>query len=176
MPGLANGDTVPFDRMLIATGVRARPWFNPAEAKLQGVFTLRTCDDAAHLQTALAANPRRVLIVGAGFIGSEIASVCRERGLAVTVAERGSAPLVGALGGVIGRIAAEMQRDHGVDLRTGISIEGLQGERHGLQYCTLSTITLTSSTLQFGFGEMTCESPKQLPPPANARIVPVPAP
>ena len=57
------------------------------------------------------AGPRRVLIVGAGFIGSEVASVCRELDLDVTVAERGEAPLVGALGGVIGEIAAEMQRD-----------------------------------------------------------------
>ncbi len=128
---LANGDTVPFDRLLIATGVRARPWFNPAEAALKGVFTLRTSDDAARLQASLARKPRRVLIIGAGFIGSEIASVCRELGLAVTVAERGAAPLIGALGGVIGRIAAEMQRDHGVDLRTGVSVEALQGDGAG---------------------------------------------
>ena len=85
---LANGEQVPFDRLLIATGVRSRPWPNPEEAALDGVFTIRTCDDAARLQAALAAKPRRVLIIGAGFIGSEVASVCRELGLAVTVAER----------------------------------------------------------------------------------------
>src|SRR5271168_5091761 len=44
---LDNGDTVPYDRLLIATGTRARPWFNAAEGALDGVFTLRTCDDAA---------------------------------------------------------------------------------------------------------------------------------
>ena len=81
--------------------------------------------------SALAAGPRRVLIVGAGFIGSEVASVCRELGLDVTVAERGEGPLVGALGGVIGRIAAEMQRDHGVDLRTGVSVTSLAGDANG---------------------------------------------
>ena len=96
---LANGDQVPYDRLLIATGTRSRPWFNPKEGALEGVFTLRTADDAGRLQAALAAKPGRVLIVGAGFIGSEMASVCRELGLAVTVAERGNAPLVGALGG-----------------------------------------------------------------------------
>lgn len=116
---LANGDLVPFDRLLIATGVRSRPWFNPKEAALEGVFTLRTAGDSGRLQAALAAKPGRVLIVGAGFIGSEMASVCRELGLNVTVAERAEGPLVGALGGVIGDIAAEMQRDAGVDLRTG---------------------------------------------------------
>jgi pyruvate/2-oxoglutarate dehydrogenase complex dihydrolipoamide dehydrogenase (E3) component len=66
----------------------------------------------------------RIVIVGAGFIGSEMASVCRELGLAVTVAERAEAPLVGALGGVIGEIAAQMQRDAGVDLRTVVSVGG----------------------------------------------------
>jgi 3-phenylpropionate/trans-cinnamate dioxygenase ferredoxin reductase subunit len=128
---LANGDEVPYDRLLIATGVRSRPWFNPVEAALEGVFTIRTSDDAGRLQAALAAKPRRVLIIGAGFIGSEMASVCRELGLAVTVAERADAPLIGALGGVIGKVAAEMQRDAGVDLRTGVSVEKLEGDADG---------------------------------------------
>ena len=128
---LANGDKVPFDRLLIATGTRARPWFNPKEADLEGLFTLRTSDDAAKLQAALVAKPGRVLIIGAGFIGSEMASVCRELGLNVTVAERGGGPLVGALGGVIGDIAAQMQRDAGVDLRLGISVQSLEGDAKG---------------------------------------------
>jgi NADPH-dependent 2,4-dienoyl-CoA reductase/sulfur reductase-like enzyme len=128
---LANGDKVPFDRLLIATGVRPRPWFNPKEAALKGIFTLRTSDDAAKMQAALAAEPKRVLIIGAGFIGAEVASVCRELGLNVTVAERAEGPLVGALGGVIGEIAGEMQRDAGVDLRTGVSVEGFEGDAGG---------------------------------------------
>jgi 3-phenylpropionate/trans-cinnamate dioxygenase ferredoxin reductase subunit len=128
---LANGDEVAGDALLIATGVRSRPWPNPAEAKLEGVFTLRTSGDAARLQAALAAKPRRVLVIGAGFIGSEVASVCRDLGLEVTVAERAAAPLAGALGNVIGAIAAEMQRDAGVDLRTGVSVSALEGDASG---------------------------------------------
>ena len=128
---LANGDKVPYDRLLIATGVRSRAWFNPEEAKLKGLYTLRTSDDAAKIQAAFKARPKRVLIVGAGFIGSEIASVCRDLGLDVTVAERSSAPLVGPLGGVIGDIAAKMQRDAGVDLRTGVAVEALKGDADG---------------------------------------------
>jgi NADPH-dependent 2,4-dienoyl-CoA reductase/sulfur reductase-like enzyme len=85
----------------------------------------------AKLQAALKARPKRVLIVGAGFIGSEMASVCRDLGLDVTVAERSSAPLVGALGGVIGDIAAKMHRDAGVDLRTGVAVEALKGDGDG---------------------------------------------
>ena len=128
---LADGTEIEGDALLIATGVRSRKWPNPDEAALEGVYTLRTSADAAALQAALAANPRRVLIIGSGFIGSEVASVCRDLGLAVTVAERGPAPLSGPLGGVIGRIAADMQREAGVDLRTGVSVLAMEGDASG---------------------------------------------
>jgi NADPH-dependent 2,4-dienoyl-CoA reductase/sulfur reductase-like enzyme/ferredoxin len=128
---LADGDEVGFDRLLITTGVRARPWPNPAEAALDGVFVLRSCDDAAGLQQRLAAGPRRVLVIGGGFTGSEVASVCAGLGLPVTVAERGPVPLVGALGRVVGAIAADMQRDHGVDLRCGVEVTALEGDAGG---------------------------------------------
>jgi 3-phenylpropionate/trans-cinnamate dioxygenase ferredoxin reductase subunit len=131
MVRLANGEEIGGDSLLIATGVRSRPWPNPAEATLEGVFTLRTSEDAARLQAALAAKPRRVLVIGAGFIGSEVASICRDLGLEVTVAERAKAPLAGALGNVIGAIAVEMQREAGVDLRTGVSVSALQGDAKG---------------------------------------------
>ena len=75
---LADGDEVEYDRLLIATGVRARPWPREAEAELDGVFVLRTRDDAAGLQRRLTASPRRVFVIGAGFTGSEIASACRD--------------------------------------------------------------------------------------------------
>jgi NADPH-dependent 2,4-dienoyl-CoA reductase/sulfur reductase-like enzyme len=128
---LANGEEVEYGRLLIATGTRARPWPKPEEGALQGVFTVRTVEDAADLAAALKAKPRRVLIVGSGFVGSEIASVCRDLDLPVTVAERGSGPLRGALGGVISDIAAGMMRDAGVDLRTGVSVDGLEGDESG---------------------------------------------
>ncbi|SCF78234.1 NADPH-dependent 2,4-dienoyl-CoA reductase, sulfur reductase [Streptomyces sp. DconLS] len=126
---LDNGESLPYDRVLIATGTRARPWPNPAEAALDGVFTVRTREDAAGLAAALDAGPRRVLVIGGGFTGSEIASACRERGLEVTVTERGPAPLVGALGGTLSKLAAAMQRNHGVDLRTGVTVTRLLGEK-----------------------------------------------
>ncbi|MGY4743124.1 FAD-dependent oxidoreductase [Streptomyces sp. B21-108] len=128
---LADGDEVPYDRLLIATGVRARAWPREAEAELDGVFVLRTRDDSVALARRLEEGPKRVLVIGAGFTGSEIASACRERGLAVTIAERGAAPLVGALGGVVGAVAAEMQREHGVDLRCGVMVTALEGDASG---------------------------------------------
>jgi len=128
---LADGEEVGFDRLLIATGVRPRLWPDPSEAALDGVFVLDTRRNAADLQQRLAAGPRRVLVIGGGFIGSEVASVCRGLGLAVTVAERGPVPLVGALGRVVGAIAGDIQRDHGVDLRCGVSVTGLEGDPSG---------------------------------------------
>ena len=140
---LANGEDVDYDRLLIATGTRARPWPNPEEGALQGVFTVRTVEDAAALSAALKARPRRVLIVGSGFVGSEIASVCRDLDLPVTVTERGSGPLRGALGGVISEIAASMMRDAGVDLRTGVSVASLDGDASGhVRSATLSDGTV----------------------------------
>ncbi|MFE3181580.1 NAD(P)/FAD-dependent oxidoreductase [Streptomyces violascens] len=135
MPGkrvrLADGDEVPYDRLLIATGVRARPWPREAEAELDGVFVLRTRDDAAALARRLDEGPKRVFVIGAGFAGSEVASACRERGIPVTVAERAAAPLVGALGGVVGAVAAELHRKHGVDLRCGVMVTALEGDASG---------------------------------------------
>ncbi|MFD8722408.1 NAD(P)/FAD-dependent oxidoreductase [Streptomyces sp. NPDC059629] len=128
---LADGDEVEYDRLLITTGVRARPWPKEDEARLDGVFTLRTRDDGARLLRRMKAGPRRVFVIGAGFTGSEIASACREQGIPVTVAERAGAPLVGALGGVIGAVAAEMHRENGVDLRTGVMVTALEGDPAG---------------------------------------------
>jgi NADPH-dependent 2,4-dienoyl-CoA reductase/sulfur reductase-like enzyme len=95
------------------------------------VFVLRGRDDAAGLQRRLAAGPRGVLVIGGGFIGSEVASDCRDLDLPVTVAERGAAPLVGALGRVVGAIAGDLQRDHGVDLRCGVTVTALEGDSGG---------------------------------------------
>ncbi|CAM5625840.1 Pyridine nucleotide-disulfide oxidoreductase OS=Streptomyces antimycoticus OX=68175 GN=hcaD_1 PE=4 SV=1 [Streptomyces antimycoticus] len=128
---LADGTSVEYDRLLIATGVRSRPWPNELEAGLDGVFVLRTMDDAHPVEAPAEAGPSRVLVIGAGFTGSEIASVCRERDLPVTVAERGPTPLSGALGNVIGDVAAQLHHQHGVDLRCGVMVTGLEGDGAG---------------------------------------------
>ena len=145
---LGDESTIEYDRLLIATGTRARPWHNQDEAALDGVFTLHTSQDAAALRQRLADRPRRVLVIGAGFTGSEVASACRDQDLAVTVVERGSAPLVGALGGVIGDVAAGLHRDHGVDLRCGITVASLDGDGNGrLRQARLSDGTTVDADL-----------------------------
>jgi NADPH-dependent 2,4-dienoyl-CoA reductase/sulfur reductase-like enzyme/ferredoxin len=128
---LGDGGTVDFDRLLIATGARARPWPHEAQAALDGVLVLRTRDDAAGLRRRLAVRPGRVLVIGAGFTGSEVASACRDLDVPVTVVEAGQAPLAGALGGVIGAIVADIQRANGVDLRCGVTVTGLEGDAAG---------------------------------------------
>jgi 3-phenylpropionate/trans-cinnamate dioxygenase ferredoxin reductase component len=128
---LADGSVVPYDRLVIATGVRNREWFVPEQAALNGVMSVRTAQDATALRLALEARPKRVVVIGAGFTGSEIASVSRQLGLDVTLIERGPSPLAGVFGEVVGRIASEIQRDHGVDLRTDVEVQALEGDDHG---------------------------------------------
>jgi NADPH-dependent 2,4-dienoyl-CoA reductase/sulfur reductase-like enzyme len=128
---LADGTALDYDRLIIATGTRARPWPVEAEAGLGGMHLLRTLDHAAALTAALEARPSRVLVVGAGFTGSEVASACRDRGIEVTVVEQGSTPLAAALGPVVGGHAAILQRRAGVDLRCGVSVASLFGDVQG---------------------------------------------
>ncbi|MGE7416528.1 NAD(P)/FAD-dependent oxidoreductase [Methylobacterium tarhaniae] len=126
---LADGERLAFDRLLIATGARARPWPAPEEARLSGVHTLRSRDDAASLAAGLAARPRRVLILGAGFIGCEAASSIRALGLPVTVVDPEPAPLAQALGSVIGGFVAGRMEAAGVDVRLGARVTHLEGDR-----------------------------------------------
>lgn len=128
---LDGGRQVPFDRLLVATGTRARSWPAEAGGALHGVHTLRTRDDADRLRGELAAGPRRVLVIGAGFTGGEVASVCRDLGLAVTVTQRSGAPLGSALGGVIGRAALRWYHGAEVDLRLNTTVRALEGDGHG---------------------------------------------
>jgi 3-phenylpropionate/trans-cinnamate dioxygenase ferredoxin reductase subunit len=127
----ADGDRIGYDRAVIATGSRSRQWPIPAEMALRGVYTLRTPEDAAGLVADLNAGPTRVLVIGAGFTGSEVASACRGRGLAVTVVEWNAAPLMAAFGTLVGDWIARRQRDSGVDLRCGVAVSRLLDDGSG---------------------------------------------
>jgi len=130
---LIGGDELEFDGLVIATGSTPRtmlgaPGFGaPGRAPLDGVFVLRTLDDALAIRDRLAANPK-VVVVGAGFIGSEVAATSRLRGLDVTVLEALPAPLVRGLGAQLGMVCGELHRDHGVDLRLGVGVAGVEGD------------------------------------------------
>ncbi len=128
---LADGSAIGFDRLVIATGARARLWPVAEQAELRGVHVLRGRDDAGRLRADLAAAPNRVLVIGGGFTGSEVASSCRDLGLPVTVTHRGAAPMASAFGAVVGAAIGVRQRAHGIDLRLCTTVSALQGDGQG---------------------------------------------
>jgi NADPH-dependent 2,4-dienoyl-CoA reductase/sulfur reductase-like enzyme len=117
-------DEVGYGSLVIATGAAARTL--PGAEKLSGVHTLRNLDDAMAIRAALDAGAR-IVVVGAGFIGSEVASSARKRGLSVTVLEALPVPLVRAVGEDMGRACAALHRVNGTDLRCGVKVTGLVG-------------------------------------------------
>jgi NADPH-dependent 2,4-dienoyl-CoA reductase/sulfur reductase-like enzyme len=126
---LHDGERVAFDGLVIATG--ATPRRLPNQPALAGLFTLRTLDDALALRELLEGRPK-VVVIGAGFIGAEIAATCRARGLEVTVLEMLPQPMVRGLGPELGAVIAEVHRDHGVDLRTGVTVDAIVDDGAGL--------------------------------------------
>ena len=124
---LHTGETVAFDGLVIATGARCRTM--PGTEGLGGVHVLRSLDDCLALRADLEAMPQRVVVVGAGFIGAEVAATARGRGLEVTVVEALPTPLGRVLGDEMGRVCAEVHRDHGVDLRTSVGVDRIEGDR-----------------------------------------------
>jgi 3-phenylpropionate/trans-cinnamate dioxygenase ferredoxin reductase subunit len=123
---LEGGAQIAFDGLVIATG--AAPRKLPGQPDLEGVFMLRTLDDALAIRAALEDGPR-VAVVGGGFIGAEVAASCRERGLEVTLIEALGQPLEHALGPSIGALFAGIHRDHGVSVLTGSAVASIEGER-----------------------------------------------
>ncbi len=121
---LADGDVVRSDAVVLATGSRARQL--PGAHELAGVHVLRTLDDAVALRDDLAAGGRLV-VVGGGFIGAEVASTAQARGLVVTVVEAMPTPLAGPLGPEMGAVCGALHADHGVRLLTGVGVAGLVG-------------------------------------------------
>ena len=121
---LEDGAFLDYDGLIIATGARARTFPNAPD--LEGIFVLRSLADAEALRRALDAKPK-VAVIGAGFIGMEVAASCRERGLDVTVVEFLDTPLVRGLGRVLGEHVAGVFRERGVDLRCGVGVKGFAG-------------------------------------------------
>ena len=122
---LAGGTFADYDRLIIATGARVRTL--PGITPRAGLLVLRGLDDAIALRRELM-HATRVAIVGAGFIGLEVAASCRARGLHVTVIESLPVPLSPMLGPTLCEMVAAMHRDHGVDLRTGVAVTDVFGE------------------------------------------------
>lgn len=121
---LADGSEVPYDGLLIATGRRARPW--PGSTPASGVHLIRDLVDATGFRSA-AADVHRVVVVGAGFIGCEVAATLRARDADVTVVDQANLPMP-ALGPLAGEWAQSLHEERGVQFRLGAGIEGILGE------------------------------------------------
>ena len=122
---LDDGERLTSDGVVIATGARTRTL--RGTESLAGVYTLRTLADSLAIGAEFDATPGRVVVVGAGFIGAEVAATARDRGLDVTMVEMAETPLERVLGAAMGRVCAEIHVDHGVDLRLGVGVESLNG-------------------------------------------------
>lgn len=116
---------VPYDSLLVATGVTARRI--PGSDQLAGVHVLRTLSDARAIRAALDDGARSIVVVGAGFVGSEVASAARQRGLDVTIVEAQATLLTRSVGQSAGRALAALHARHDTDLRCGVTVERFEG-------------------------------------------------
>lgn len=116
---------ITYDALIIATG--STPRVLPGTESLSGVHALRTVDDAVAVRNALTAGARTV-VIGAGFIGSEVASGAKKRGVEVTVVEALPTPLVRATGERMGHAIASLHEANGTRLRCGVGVSAIEGD------------------------------------------------
>jgi NADPH-dependent 2,4-dienoyl-CoA reductase/sulfur reductase-like enzyme len=150
---LADGREVRADGIVIATGAAARTL--PGTGGLAGVHTLRTLDDARALRDDLALGGRLV-VIGGGFIGAEVASTAHTLGLDVTVVEAASTPLAGPLGETMGGIVSALHVDHGVRLLCGVGVKGLIGGTRVDGVVLDDGHTIPADTVVVGVGARPC--------------------
>ena len=124
---LDDGRNLGYDRLLLATGSAPRRWPG-AGADLMGVHVLRTIDDSLALRELFEPGGRRIVLIGAGWIGLEVAAAARGYGNEVAVVAPGAVPLEAAIGSTAGEVFARLHREHGVDLRLSTKVEGIVGD------------------------------------------------
>jgi len=123
---LAGGERLAYDRLLLTTGAEPRRVPVPG-ADLEGVHYLRDLGDSAAIGERIAAGGRLV-VIGAGWIGSEVAASARQKGCEVAVVEMTDVPLERVLGREVGAIYGDIHRDHGLELHTGVGVEAIEGD------------------------------------------------
>ncbi|WP_369227940.1 NAD(P)/FAD-dependent oxidoreductase [Streptomyces sp. R39] len=150
-----GGRRIPYDRLIIATG--ASPRTLPGHEHNPRVRVLRTVTDALAVRSAMDRGDR-ILVVGCGFIGSEVASALVKRGRPVTLVELAPIPLVRAVGEAAGSYFAELHREHGVDLRLGCRLESVTEGRHGLDVALSDGSRLRTDLVVLGLGAVPATS------------------
>ena len=141
---LADGTALGYDELIIATGLI--PKRIPSIPDLAGVWVLRSLDDALALREH-AASARKAVIIGAGFIGCEVAASLRKLGVDVVLVEPQPAPLAAVLGEQVGQLVARVHRAEGVDVRTGVGVADVRGDDGHVSTVELSDGTLLAADL-----------------------------
>jgi 3-phenylpropionate/trans-cinnamate dioxygenase ferredoxin reductase component len=149
--GVPDGTTISYDKLLLATGSASRRAPIPGSGAA-GVHYLRTFGDAAALNSVLAEGSS-LAVVGAGWIGLEVAAAARQRGVNVTVVETAKQPLMAALGETVGEVFAALHRHHGVDLRLEAQVDEITAEQDkatGLKLADGSTVAADTVLVAVG--------------------------
>jgi NADPH-dependent 2,4-dienoyl-CoA reductase/sulfur reductase-like enzyme len=126
-----NGSEIPYDGLIIATGAATRSL--PGTEGMANVWMLRTLDDCLGIRADLeaAGDAPRLVVIGAGFIGSEVAATCQGMGARVTLLEAYHTPLARVLGDQMGQVCAQLHRSNGMDLRVSVNIDHLESAPRG---------------------------------------------
>ena len=145
---LEGGERIRYEALLLATGARPRHLEGPESDR---ILYLRTIEDADRIRARLA-RARHLVLVGAGFIGAEVAASARTLGKEVTVIEGAPVPLARALGEEMGRVYGGIHRDHGVDLRTGSGVESFRETDGGVVVRTSDGRSVEGDAVVVGVG------------------------
>lgn len=124
---LEDGERLTYDAVLLATGATPRMIPLPGH-DLPGVMTLRRLDDSDELRAQLRDGGKRLVVIGAGWIGMEVAATARGFGNEVAILERDAVPLAMALGAEMGEVFRTLHLEHGVDLRTSVDVDRIVGD------------------------------------------------
>ncbi|HEY5320807.1 MAG TPA: FAD/NAD(P)-binding oxidoreductase [Galbitalea sp.] len=123
---LDSGDTLPYDKLLLATGSSPRKLRIPG-SDLDGVHYLRTLNNSETLRGELAGGGKKLVLIGSGWIGMELAASAKTLGNDVVILERDPVPLAVALGSELGQLFADMHAQNGVDIRPSVEVIGIVG-------------------------------------------------
>ncbi|WP_077077595.1 NAD(P)/FAD-dependent oxidoreductase [Mycobacterium numidiamassiliense] len=146
---LADGTVLGYDELVIATGLVPRRI--PAFPDLEGIRVLRSYDESMALREH-ASEARHAVVVGAGFIGCEVAASLRSLGVEVVLVEPQPTPLASVLGEQIGALVSRLHRAEGVDVRTGIGVAQVRGDQHVEQVVLDDGTELTADLVVVGIG------------------------
>jgi len=147
---LSDGDDLGYDKLLLATGASPRTLGVPG-AGLENVFSLRTLADSDRIAAAVHGGTRLV-VVGSGWIGLEVAAAARLRGATVTVVTPAALPLRSVLGDRLAKVFAALHREHGVDFRFGARIHELRGGPEVAQVVLADDTTINADVVLVAVG------------------------